>query len=272
VVSVPLGALLLGVFIVAEQRVKHPMFDLSLFRIRTFLAGNVAAGLAALGRGAFSFVMVFYLQGVLGDSALTAGVLLIPLSVAFVVTGPISGAISDRRGARGLGTIGLLVGAVGFAVLLQFPAGGSYTLLGGAMALLGLGQGMFAAPNRAEVMSSVPAARRGIAAGIGTTLLNAGSLGSLALAFTVLAASVPRSTLTAIFSGTSGAIVDAGAFMDGLHVLFAIGLALMVLAAIANSLRGKTEHAPAIGDPLLPPAPAPDFPSLRVHDGTSASK
>jgi EmrB/QacA subfamily drug resistance transporter len=270
--SVPLGAILLVVFLVTEQRVPYPMFDLSLFRIRTFLAGNVAAALAALGRGAFSFVMVFYLQGVLGDSALTAGVLLIPLSVAFVVTGPLSGAISDRRGARGLGTIGLLIGAVGFAVLLQFPAGGSYTLLGGAMALLGLGQGMFAAPNRAEVMSSVPASRRGIAAGIGTTLLNAGSLGSLALAFTVLAGSVPRSTLQAIFSGTGGAIVDASAFMNGLHVLFAIGVALMILAAVANSLRGRTEHAPAFGEPVPQPSLSSEFPPLRVHDGTSASK
>lgn len=271
-VSVPLGLILLGVFLYAEQRVAHPMFDLSLFRIRTFLAGNVAAALAALGRGAFSFVMVFYLQGVLGDNALTAGILLIPLSVAFVITGPISGAVSDRRGARGLGTIGLLVGAVGFLILLRFPAGGSYTLLGGAMTLLGLGQGMFAAPNRAEVMSSVPAARRGIASAIGTTLLNAGMLGSLALAFTVLAASVPRSTLTAIFSGTSGSIGDPTGFMNGLHVLFAIGLALMILAAVANSLRGRAGRSPVVSVPVPPPAAGREFAGLRVHDGTSPSK
>jgi EmrB/QacA subfamily drug resistance transporter len=271
-VSIPAGVLMLAVFLYAEQHVEHPMFDLSLFRIRTFLAGNVAAALAALARGAFSFVIVFYLQGVLGDDAFTAGILLVPLSVAFVITGPLSGALSDRRGARALGTVGLLIGAVGFLVLLQFPAGGSYTLLGGAMMLLGLGQGMFAAPNRSEVMSSVPAARRGIASGIGTTLLNAGTLGSLALAFTVLAASVPRSTLTAIFAGTGGPIVDAPSFMNGLHILFAIGLGLMILAALANALRGRGDRSAGTGAPEPRPESTAELPSLRVHDGTSASK
>jgi sugar phosphate permease len=216
--------------------------------------------------------MVFYLQGVLGDDALTAGVLLVPLSVAFVISGPISGAVSDRRGARGLGTVGLLVGATGFLLLLRFPAGGSYTLLGGAMTLLGLGQGMFAAPNRAEVMSSVPAARRGIASGIGTTLLNAGILGSLALAFTVLAASVPRASLRAIFGGTGGGIVDAGAFMDGLHLLFAIGLGLMLLAALANALRGQGHDSPTAGIPVMVSDSSSSRPEIRVHDGTSPSK
>jgi MFS family permease len=270
--SLLVGVALLAVFVVTERIVPHPMFDLTLFRIRTFLVGNVAAGLAALARGAFSFVMVFYLQGVLGDSALTAGVLLLPLSAAFVTAGPLSGWVSDRRGARALGTVGLLVGALGFLVLLRFPAHGSYTLLGGAMVLLGIGQGMFAAPNRSEVMSSVPASRRGIAAGIGTTILNAGTLGSLALAFTILAADVPRSTLSAIFAGTGGAGVDASAFMNGLHVLFAVGLALLVLAAITNALRGRESPAASAGVFHDRTQPTPNLSTMGVHDGTSPSK
>ncbi|HXQ94736.1 MAG TPA: MFS transporter [Thermoplasmata archaeon] len=270
--SLASGVALVALFVFAERRVPHPMFDLTLFRIRTFLAGNVASAFAALARGAFSFVMVFYLQGVLGDSALTAGILLLPLSIAFVISGPVSGWISDRRGARALGTAGLLVGALGFLVLLRFPADGPYTLLGGAMALLGLGQGMFAAPNRAEVMSSVPAGRRGIAAGIGTTVLNAGSLGSLALAFTVLAADVPRATLRAIFAGTSGGSVDAPAFMNGLHVLFAIGLALLLLAALANAMRGRESPATSSGLRFQRTRPTPKLSSMGVQDGTSPSK
>jgi EmrB/QacA subfamily drug resistance transporter len=270
--SVIIGTSLIGLFVYAESRVPHPMFDLTLFRIRTFLAGNVAVALAALARGAFSFVMVFYLQGVLGDSALTAGILLLPLSLAFVVSGPISGALSDRRGARALGTAGLLVGAVGFVLLLQFPAHGPYLVLGAAMVFLGLGQGMFAAPNRAEVMSSVPASRRGVAAGIGMTLLNAGNLGSLALAFTVVAAEVPRSTLTAIFAGTSTGTIDAAGFMSGLHILFAAGLALMLLAAATNAMRGHDDRSTLEALVRDRTVRAPGAPSPGVHDGTSASK
>ena len=270
--SIAAGVALLVLFVYAEERVPHPMFDLTLFRIRTFVAGNVAAGLAALARGAFSFVMVFYLQGVLGDSALTAGVLLLPLSIAFVISGPLSGFISDSRGARGLGTAGLLVGALGFLVLLNVPANGPYLVLGTSMALLGLGQGMFAAPNRAEVMSSVPASQRGVAAGIGVTLLNAGMLGSLALAFTVVASDVPRATLGAIFAGTGGAIVDASAFMAGLHLLFAIGLVLMLAAAVGNALRGREGRSGSEIYQVRRTTRPPVLAGVRVHDGTSSSK
>ena len=195
------GPVLLAAFVYVERRVAQPMFDLGLFRIRTFVAGNVAALFAGLARGAFTFVMVFYFQGILQDSALRAGLLLIPLSVAFAITGPISGAVSDRTGARYLGTAGLSLSVVGFALLVDFPANGPYPLLALAMVLLGVGQGMFASPNRAEVMSSVPPPRRGIAAGTGTTFLNAGTLGSLTIGFSVMAMVVPRTTLQSVFSG-----------------------------------------------------------------------
>lgn len=234
------GVALVGLFLLVEERVRHPMFDLALFRIRTFVVGNVAALLSALARGAFSFMMVFYLQGIVLVSALEAGILLLPLSIAFIFTGPLSGWVSDRRGARALGTVGLAVSSIGFLLLLEFPANGPYTVLALSMVLLGVGQGMFGAPNRAEVMSSVPPARRGVSAGIGTTFLNAGNLGSLALAFTVLARSVPSSTLAAVFSGQStGLPVDVGGFMSSLHLLFAVGLVLSLGAAITNALRGQ---------------------------------
>ena len=239
-VAVAAGPVLIALFVLLERRTVHPMFDLSLFRIRTFVVGNLAAHLSALARGAFTFVMIFYFQGILFDSAERAGLLLLPLSVAFAVAGPLSGTLSDRTGARYLGTLGLLTSSAGFALLVRFPAGGPYPLLALAMVLLGVGQGMFAAPNRAEVMSSVPSERRGVAAGTGVTFLNAGNLGSLALGFAVLASSVPRSTLSAIFAGeTGGGPPDVGAFMGALHLLFGIGLSLTLLAAVVNMLRAS---------------------------------
>jgi sugar phosphate permease len=259
------GPILLAAFVLIERRVERPMFDLSLFRIRTFLAGNLAAFFAALARGAFSFMMVFYFQGVVLLSALQSGIYLLPLGIAFAVVGPLSGTISDRTGARYLGTAGLLVSAAGFAVLITFPAFGPYALLAGAMVLLGVGQGMFAAPNRAEVMSSVPASRRGVAAGTGTTFLNGGNLGSLALGFTVLATVVPLSTLEAIFSGQmTSEPIDVGAFMSALHLLFAIGLALTLVAAFTNALRGR--RGPLVERAYPHPVPRP----TRYRGTTSA--
>ncbi len=261
------GPALLAVFAVVERRVPHPMFDLTLFRIRTFVAGNLAAGLASLARGAFTFIMVFYFQGLLGLSAERAGILLIPLSAAFAIAGPVSGTISDRTGARFLGTGGLLLSVSGFLLLVTFPADGPYPVLALAMVLLGVGQGMFAAPNRAVVMSSVPAERRGVAAGTGTTFLNAGHLGSLALGFTVLAGVVPRATLGAVFSGEpSSSPLDVGAVMAALHLLFSVGLVLTLAAALTNLLRGRREYRPAPprtdgGPTAAPPGlPAPAAP------------
>jgi len=233
------GPALLVAFVVVERSAPQPMFDLGLFRIRTFVAGNVAAALSALAGGAFTFMMIFYFQGILFLNAERAGILLVPLAAAFAISGPISGTVSDRTGPRYLGTAGLLVSASGFALLIGFPVDGPYGLLALAMVLLGIGRGMFAAPNRAEVMSSVPPERRGIAAGTGMTFLNAGNLGSLALGFTVLAGVVPNGTLEAVFSGQPrGSALDVGGFMTALHLLFAIGLGLSLAAAGANLLRG----------------------------------
>ena len=230
----------LALFVVLERRIADPMFDLALLKIRTFLFGNVAASLSTVARGAFTFVMVFYFQGVVGTSAERAGILLLPLSVAFGITGPLAGALSDRTGARYLGTVGLLVNAVGFALLVDFPPNGPYGLLAIAMVLLGIGQGMFGAPNRAEVMSSVPSRRRGVAAATGVTFLNSGTLASLALGFTVLSAYLPRSALANVFEGSpSGAPVEASAFVAALHALFPFAMAISLVAAALNLQRGS---------------------------------
>jgi EmrB/QacA subfamily drug resistance transporter len=254
-VGLTVGPALLAAFVWVERRTAQPMFDLGLFRIRTFVAGNVAASLSALAGGAFTFMMIFYFQGILFLNAEQAGILLIPLAAAFAITGPISGTVSDRTGARYLGTLGLVISATGFAVLIEFPENGPYALLALAMVLLGIGRGMFAAPNRAEVMSSVPPERRGIAAGTGMTFLNAGNLGSLALGFTVLAGVVPRSTLTAVFSGQprSGGL-DVYGFMTALHLLFAIALGLSLVAAATNLLRGGRSRpaGPVLAEPATP--------------------
>ncbi|MCI4340576.1 MAG: MFS transporter [Thermoplasmata archaeon] len=251
---------LLAAFVQIERTRRHPMFDLALFRIRTFVFGNLAAGLSALARGAFTFMMIFYFQGVLALNAERAGLLLLPLSIAFAIAGPISGTVSDRTGARYLGTVGLLVSVGGFALLIGFPANGPYLELAVAMVLLGVGQGMFAAPNRAEVMSSVPADRRGIAAGTGTTFLNGGMLGSLALGFTVLAGVVPHGTLEVVFSGRSvGNALDVGAFMSALHLLFTIAFFLTLAAAAMNLLRGQRTRSEEF-DPEVPAPRAADAP------------
>ena len=232
-----LGLGMVGAFVYVETRVRFPMMDLSLFRIRAFAAGMASNLLASIARGGVSLVLVFYFQGVLLLDAFTAGLWLIPFSVAFVTLGPLSGYLSDRFGSRGFATAGLLIVSVAlfWFGLAPLPlANASYTELLAPMLLAGAGGGLFVAPNVASIMNATPAPRRGIASGMSSTLVNTGFLLSLGLAFAVMAASVPTSVLQAIFSGASGGVssVLEGQFIGSIHGLFLVMGFISLFAAV----------------------------------------
>jgi EmrB/QacA subfamily drug resistance transporter len=248
-----LGLLMVVGFVFVESKVKSPMMDLSLFRIRTFATGMASNLLASVARGGVSLVLVFYLQGVLLLDAFTAGLWLIPFSVAFVTFGPLSGYLSDRLGSRGLATAGLLVSAVAlfWFGLLPLPLSGiSYSQLLVPMVLSGAGGGLFVAPNVASIMNATPAPRRGIASGMSSTLVNTGFLLSLGLAFAVMAGSVPANVLQAIFSGASVGIspLIEAKFVGSIHGLFLIMGFISLFAAVPAYLtkKQKAEYQPVV--------------------------
>ena len=145
------------------------MIDLSLFKIRSFLGGNISIFFNAIARGAFILIMTFYLQGpTMKLSPLDAGIYLLPVSIALSIFGPFSGWISDRYGSRAISSIGLFISAIGFFMLISLGTKSTFieTLL--PLAMIGAGMGIFASPNRASIMNSVPRYQRGVAAGTST--------------------------------------------------------------------------------------------------------
>ncbi len=256
-VLLAIGGALLVLFVWIERRVRYPMFDLSLLRIRMFSASIMAIFLNAVARGAFSFVMVFYLQGPPHYlSPLNAGLYLIPVSASLAAIGPISGALSDRYGSRPFAVLGLLVSAAGFLWLTQIGPTTTFLELLGPFILVGFGMGLFASPNRASMMNSVPPPRRGVASGIGTTLVNSGSTLSLALAIVVMAKALPLGSLTAIFLGAPPVTISSAAvahFIDAAHSVFALAAVLLLVALVPAGLRGReTRLRP--GGPVAPPS------------------
>ena len=242
------GAASIVAFVVVEIRARYPMMDLKLFRIRAFSAGVLSNLLVSIARGGVSLLLVFYFQGALRYDPLTAGILLVPFALAFVGFGPLSGYLSDRYGARGFSTGGILVSAVAYAWFAILPYGVPYTTLVWPMVLAGIGGGLFVAPNVASIMNAVPPARRGVASGISATLFNVGFLASLAMAFGILASSMPLAVLQAIFAGQSvpNGQIDLGLFMDAFHTIFWIMVGLSLLAAVPSSLRGaRTRSEPS---------------------------
>jgi MFS family permease len=202
------GVVLLVVFCVVETRIAEPMFEMALFRIRPFSAGNLAGLLASMGRGGLQFMLIIWLQGIwlplhgysFAQTPLWAGIFLLPLTVSFLVAGPLCGYLSDRFGARFFATGGLVVVALSLLGLMLLPTDFSYGAFAALLVVNGIGSGMFSAPNTTAIMNSVPASRRGAASGMRGTFFNAGSSLSIGIFFSMmiigLAATLPR-TLTA---------------------------------------------------------------------------
>ena len=237
------GIFLLVAFVFTERRVKEPMLDLSLFRIRLFSAGTIASLLNSLARGAVTLVLTFYLQGPsMGLNALSAGIFLIPISVSIAFLGPLSGYLSDKHGARLFATTGLVVSMVGFLLLSTIGRTITFWQLALPLTLVGAGMGLFQSPNRASIMNSVPARARGIASGTSTTVLVAGGSFSLGLAFFILTAGVPIADLQNIFVGGTALSTAPwiGSFIDSIHNVYYLSTLFLLLSIIPSALRGPS--------------------------------
>ncbi len=188
------GAAVLAVFCAVEARVEQPMFHLDLFRIRAFAAGNVATLLSAIGRGGLQFVLIIWLQGIwlprhgysFASTPLWAGIYMLPLIVGFLLAGPLSGMLSDRYGARPFATGGMLVAAASFVLLEMLPVNFSYLPFALILLMNGIGMGLFASPNRAGVMNSLPPRQRGAGAGMNATFQNSAMVISIGVFFSLL--------------------------------------------------------------------------------------
>lgn len=188
------GFALLVAFVFVERSVAFPMFDLNLFRIRAFTAGNLASLFAAIGRGGLQFMLIIWLQGIwlplhgysFEETPLWAGIFMLPLTLGFLIATPVSGYLSDHHGARPYAVGGMLIGALSFAALMELPPDFSYPLFAFLLFLNGLGSGLFIAPNSTAIMNSVPAAERGQAAGMRATTLNSGQVLSIGIFFSLM--------------------------------------------------------------------------------------
>jgi EmrB/QacA subfamily drug resistance transporter len=206
------GLFLIGLFVFVEINVIKPMMDLSLFKIRSFLGGNIAIFFNAIARGAFTLIMTFYLQGpTMRLSPLDAGIYLLPVSIALSIFGPFSGWISDRYGSRVISAIGLFISAIGFFMLTNIGVKSTFieTLL--PLAMIGAGMGIFASPNRASIMNSVPRYQRGIAAGTSTMFVLSGSTLSIGLAFLIMSHTMPLNYIEFIFLGITETTIQDNA-------------------------------------------------------------
>lgn len=239
----------LPVWLAIERKHPHPLLHLPLFGHRDFSIGIVTASLNAIARMAVMFMLIFFFQGALGDSALEAGILSIPLAAGMLVVSPLSGWLSDRMGVSIPTTGGLFVTMVGLAgISLVTNITTPYWQLGLWMTVIGIGSGFFNSPNSSSIMNSAGARFRGEASGIRSLTTNSGMMLSVAFTIPLVTSSIPRQAMLAIFSGTevglSGASSSLAGFVTGLHIAFWTMTALMAVATGLSALRSRTVVEP----------------------------
>jgi MFS family permease len=249
------GIAVLAAFCLIETRVPEPMFRLSLFRIRPFTAGNVSSLLAGLGRGGLMFILIIWLQGIylprhgysFSRTPLWAGIAMLPLTVGFLVAGPVSGWLSDRFGARPFATGGMLVAAFSFVLLMLLPVNFIYWQFALILLLNGIGMGLFASPNRAGIMNSLPPEQRGVGAGMSATFQNSALVLSIGIFFTLIILGLAGSLPGTLFHGLVAQGVPASdaarvAALPPVSVLFA---SLLGYNPVQTLLGPVISHLPA---------------------------
>ncbi|HEY5190060.1 MAG TPA: MFS transporter [Solirubrobacteraceae bacterium] len=241
------GVLSLIAFAVVESRVANPMFRLPLFQIRAFTFGTLSTFLSAVARGGLMFMLIIWLQGIwlpqhgydFTDTPLWAGIYMLPLTLGMLLAGPTSGYLSDRFGARPFATGGMLGAAISFALLTLLPINFPYPLFAVCLFLNGVSMGMFASPNRAGVMNSLPPGDRGAGGGMNQTFQNSAQVLSIGIFFTLmiigLGASLPHTMAAGLEAHGVGAKQAAhAAGLPPVSILFAAFLGYNPIAHLVG--------------------------------------
>jgi len=222
IASLVAGTGLLIAFPFIETHVADPMFKLELFKIRAFSAGNLAGLFSSMSRGGVMIMLVILLQGIwlplhgysYSSTPFWCGIFMIPMSIGFILTGPISGWLSDKHGARLLATSGMVISAAAFVAFALLPVNFTYLSFAAILFIMGIGGGIFASPNMASIMNSVPAEHRGAASGMRATIQNSAMTISQAIFFTIVIVSLSASLPGAL----SAAVTSAGASPQLAHI------------------------------------------------------
>ncbi|MGO9821206.1 MAG: MFS transporter, partial [Solirubrobacteraceae bacterium] len=255
------GVACLVAFEAIEQRIKEQMFRLPLFRIRAFTFGTLSTFLSAVSRGGLMFMLIIWLQGIwlplhgvdYADTPLRAGIYMLPLTVGMLIAGPTSGYLSDRFGARPFATGGMLGAALSFVLLSLLPIDFAFGEFAAVLLLMGISMGMFASPNRAAVMNSLPPQDRGAGGGMNQTFQNSAQVLSVGIFFSLmilgLAASLPHTMSSGLEAhGVTPADATAISHAPPVSILFAAFLGYNPIEKLAGPhvLHSISAHAQAV--------------------------
>jgi EmrB/QacA subfamily drug resistance transporter len=243
------GLAALAGFVLFERRQRHPLLDPRLFSNLKLSAGSLSIVIQFFAFFGFTFVSLQYLQGVRGYSPLVAALAVLPLSGAMMPTARLTGALASRFGARAVCVTGLVLVAIGLAIISRVGTGTPYLLMLAGLIPLGIGMGAAMTPATAAITEALPAAQQGVGSALNDLSREVGgALGTAAIGSIVTA--VYRSSLqlrgvpgpladqargsfaVAIHAGGPLGVHARDAFVDGIHTGLVCAAGAAILAAV----------------------------------------
>ena len=240
------GLVLLGVFVAVEVRARFPLMPVRLLRVRTVAGGSLVAAAFMSSFGLQLFFLTLYLQQVLGQDPLIAGLTFLPLVLTVVIGNQIGGRLVERWGIHRTLAAGMAFGAVGVALYVLLPPTGSMAVLLPGMLVAGLGQGVAFTTLFLAAGTGVSAGEQGVASAIASTSQQLG--GSVGLAAMVALLSWREAALGGSGTGLTGE--SPGVLTGALHTIFAAqaGVALLgaAVAVVVIGHRRGTHHGRSV--------------------------
>jgi EmrB/QacA subfamily drug resistance transporter len=231
-------------FFVVERRSTSPMVPFDVFRNRAFSASVADASLMTFGMYGLLFVVPLYVQIVRGQSPMTAGLVLLPMSVTFFVVSFFAGKLVSTHGPRVAIAGGMTLTGVGLTGLALVGAGTPLTLVIAPLFVVGVGLGLITGPIANAAVANAPAARAGMASG----LVNVGRL---------IGATLGVGVLGIVFGGASKTFGDASGFVAGMRAACMLGAAAQFVGAaiafvcfrepVRSSAAATASYAPSAG-------------------------
>jgi MFS transporter, DHA2 family, integral membrane protein len=192
--SFVVAAVVLYAFVRWEMVAEHPMLPISYFADRRFSVGSAVITTSFFVMFGWFFLLSLYLQFVRGYSPLEAGLATLPLPPMFIILSPRSAAIAARLGSGRTMALGFLLVGAGFALLVPVTPDTPYVVLAAALALMGAGMAITAAPATTGIMSAVPLSKAGVASAVNDTTRELGGALGIAVLGTIVS-SLYRSRL-----------------------------------------------------------------------------
>lgn len=229
------------IFLRVEWTSQSPLMNLHLFGQRRYAMAYTAAFLNAFARTAVVLLMALYYQTLNHDTAFTAGLAVLPVTLGMIILSPIAGSLASRWDARLLSSVGLALSGVGLLILMVIiGANGSTVAASIGMFLVGGGSALFMTPNTSSIMTTIDKAHRGSANGLRSMLQNMGQVVSTALSLMIVTAALPPSLQQAIYSGNNAVVPHAymGLVVDGFRAALLAMLVATILGIFASLSRG----------------------------------